>query len=109
MATRVDSAAADGNNYTLNFVTPDTNQQFVIEMSSGTLSNIEGYLSEVADAKITIDREDLEAVIMGQATLEEQLLAGSAIAEGNVQILQSLSSVLINFSPGFEILPGTLR
>jgi len=109
MATRVDSAAADGNNYTLNFVTPDTNQQFVIEMSSGTLSNIEGYLSEVADAKITIDREDLEAVIMGQATLEDQLLSGSAIAEGDVQILQSLSSVLINFSPGFEILPGTLR
>jgi alkyl sulfatase BDS1-like metallo-beta-lactamase superfamily hydrolase len=43
VATRVDSLAADELNFTLNFITPDTGQSFVVEMSGGTLSNIEGY------------------------------------------------------------------
>jgi alkyl sulfatase BDS1-like metallo-beta-lactamase superfamily hydrolase len=108
MATRIDSLAADGNDYILNFVTPDIEQNFVIEMSSGTLSNIEGYLSENADATITINRSDLNLVIMGQATLAEQLQAGVGSIEGDSEVLQSLASVLTVFSSGFEILPGTL-
>ena len=108
LATRVDSSAADGNDYTVNFITPDTEQTYVIEMSAGTLSNIEGYLSETADATITIDRKDLDTVIMGQATLIEQLQEGVGRVEGNGQVLQLLASVLTIFSPGFEILPGTL-
>ena len=108
VATRVDSSAADGNDYTVNFITPDTEQTYVIEMSAGTLSNIEGYLSETADATITIDRKDLDTVIMGQATLIEQLQEGVGRVEGNGQVLQLLASVLTIFSPGFEILPGTL-
>ena len=109
LATRVDSALADGNDYIVNFITPDTGQNFVVEMSSGTLSNIEGFLAENPDATITIDRTDLNAVIMGQATLLEQLQNGSGSVAGDSSVLLSLASVLTEFSPGFEILPGTLQ
>jgi alkyl sulfatase BDS1-like metallo-beta-lactamase superfamily hydrolase len=109
VATRVDSAAADGTNYTINFITPDTGQTFVVEMSSGTLSNIEGYLTADADATITMNRSDLDFVIMGQETLASQLQAGAGNVTGNQAVLLQLASVLVEFSPGFEVMPGTLQ
>ncbi len=109
VATRVDSSIADGVQFIVNFETPDTGQQFVIELSGGTLTNIEGYLSEEANASITINRTDLDTVIMGRATLPEQLQAGIGSIDGDMAVLLQLGSVLTTFNPGFEVLPGTVQ
>ncbi|PCJ28273.1 MAG: hypothetical protein COA96_01855 [SAR86 cluster bacterium] len=107
VATRVDSTRADGTDFTINFNSPDTGQKFVVEMSSGTLTNIEGYVAENPDVSITMNRSDLETVIMGQATLGTQLQAGIGSVTGNVAVLAQLASVLVEFNPGFEMMPGT--
>ena len=107
VATRVDSGLADGTNFTMNFSSPDTQQNFVVEMSGGTLSNIEGYLSDDADVTITMNRSDLEMVIMGQETLASQLQAGVGTVTGNQAVLLQLSSVLVTFNSSFEVMPGT--
>jgi alkyl sulfatase BDS1-like metallo-beta-lactamase superfamily hydrolase len=107
LATRVDSERADGLQFVINFSTPDTGQDFVVEMSGGTLTSIEGYLADQADATITMNRSDLETVIMGQATLAEQLQSGFGTVAGNQAVLLQLASVLVEFDPGFEVLPGT--
>jgi alkyl sulfatase BDS1-like metallo-beta-lactamase superfamily hydrolase len=107
VATRVDSGLADGTNFTMNFSSPDTQQNFVVEMSGGTLSNIEGYLSDDADVTITMNRTDLEMVIMGQETLASQLQAGVGTVTGNQAVLLQLSSVLVTFNSSFEVMPGT--
>jgi len=108
MATRVDSERADGMEFVLNFITPDNEQQFVIELSGGTLSNIQGYQASAPDATITMDRADLETVIMGRATLIEQLQSGNGFVEGDTSVLSQLASVLVSFNAGFEVLPGTV-
>ena len=107
VATRVDSGLADGTNFTINFSSPDTQQNFVVEMSGGTLSNIEGYLSDDADVTITMNRSDLETVIMGQETLASQLQAGVGTVTGNQAVLLQLASVLVTFNSSFEVMPGT--
>lgn len=107
VATRVDSARADGIRFTINFVTPDTGETFVIEMSGATLTNIAGYTADNADATIRMNRSDLDTVIMGQASLAEQLMAGNGSVDGNPAVLQQLASVLVEFDPAFEIMPGT--
>ena len=107
VATRVDSSLADGTNFTMNFSSPDTQQNFVVEMSGGTLSNIEGYLSDDADVTITMNRSDLEAVIMGQETLASQLQAGVGTVTGNQAVLLQLASVLVTFNSSFEVMPVT--
>ena len=108
MATRVDSNLADEINFIINFSSPDTGQQFVIEMSGGTLTNIEGYSAQDADASIVLNRSDLETVIRGEATLAGQLQAGvGSIKPGNQQVLTQLASVLVEFDAGFEVMPGT--
>ena len=107
VATRVDSGLADGTDFTINFSSPDTQQNFVVEMSGGTLTNIEGYLSDDADVTITMNRSDLETVIMGQETLASQLQAGVGMVTGNQAVLLQLSSVLVTFNSSFEVMPGT--
>jgi len=107
VATRVDSGLADGTDFTINFSSPDTQQNFVVEMSGGTLTNIEGYLSDDADVTITMNRSDLETVIMGQKTLASQLQAGVGMVTGNQAVLLELSSVLVTFNSSFEVMPGT--
>jgi alkyl sulfatase BDS1-like metallo-beta-lactamase superfamily hydrolase len=107
VATRVDSGLADEIDFTINFISPDTQQNYVVEMSGGTLSNIEGYLSTEPDATITMDRSDLETVIMGQETLASQLQAGVGTVTGDQAILLQLASVLVTFNSSFEVMPGT--
>jgi alkyl sulfatase BDS1-like metallo-beta-lactamase superfamily hydrolase len=107
VATRVDSGLADGTNFTINFSSPDTQQNFIVEMSGGTLSNIEGYLSGDADVTITMDRSDLDTVIMGQETLASQLQAGVGTVTGDQAVLLQLASVLVTFNSSFEVMPGT--
>jgi alkyl sulfatase BDS1-like metallo-beta-lactamase superfamily hydrolase len=108
VATRVDSERADGEQFVINFVTPDTGQEFVVELSGGTLTNIEGYQSDTADATITMNRTDLDPVIMGRTTLAEQLQAGVGSVLGDSSVLLQLAAVLITFNAGFEVMPGTV-
>ncbi len=108
VAIRVDSAKADGINFKLNFVTPDTGEQLVVEMSNGTLTNIVGYTASDADATLTINRVDLIPVMMQQTTLATQIREGKATVSGNILVLAQLRSTLVAFDPWFEIMPGTL-
>jgi alkyl sulfatase BDS1-like metallo-beta-lactamase superfamily hydrolase len=96
-------------NFTINFISDDTQQIFVVEMSGGTLSNIEGYLSDDADVTIIMDRSDLEMVIMGQETLGSQLQSGVGTVTGNQAVLLQLASVLVTFESSFEVMPGTVN
>ena len=107
VATRVDSQRAEGLQFVINFVTPDTGEMLVVEMSNSTLTNIVGYQSDNADVTISMNRSDLVAVIAGQETLAAQLMAGRGQVSGNQAVLQQLASVLVEFDPTFEIMSGT--
>ncbi|MBW2416349.1 MAG: SCP2 sterol-binding domain-containing protein, partial [Deltaproteobacteria bacterium] len=106
---RMDSRKAEGMEFTINLITPDNGEKFLVELSNATLNNIEGVLADDPDLTITINRSDLEAVMMGAKTLASQIADGTAKAEGNTEILQQLASTLVVFDPRFEILPGTRR
>ena len=109
VAIRVDSNKADGIDFVLNFVMPDTGDKLVVEMSNGTLTNITGFTASDADATLTIDYSDLLPVMMRQATLGDQIRAGKAGVSGNVAVLAQLRSTLVEFDPVFEMMPGTRR
>ncbi len=107
LGIRMDSRKAGGMEFTINLVTPDNGERFVVELSDSTLTAIEGFQAEDADLTITIDRSDLEAVMMGRKTLIAQIEDGTAKTEGDTEIVRKLASTLVTFEIGFEILPGT--
>ena len=109
LGIRMDSRKAEGMRYTINLITPDNGEKFVIELSDATLTNIEGYQAENADLTLTINRSDLEAVMMGQKSLRAQIDDGTARATGDASIVGKIASTLVQFELGFEIMPGTKR
>jgi alkyl sulfatase BDS1-like metallo-beta-lactamase superfamily hydrolase len=104
----MDSDKADGKSYVMNLVVPDVEEQYVVELSNGTLTNIKGFQADNPDLTVAINRSDLEKTMMGAVRLVTQIEDGTAIAEGNPGIINELASMMVNFSLGFEILPGTV-
>ena len=45
--------------------------------------------------------------MMGAKTLEAQIADGTAKVEGDASILKQLASIMVEFDPRFEIMPGT--
>ena len=103
----MDSRKADGMAFTINLVTPDNGEKYIVELSNNTLTNIEGYQAADADLTLTISRLGLGQVIAGIKSLADQIADGDAQAEGDLGVLQQLASTMVRFEPGFEILPGT--
>jgi alkyl sulfatase BDS1-like metallo-beta-lactamase superfamily hydrolase len=107
LGVRIDSQKADGKAFKINLVTPDNGEKFVVELSNGTLTNIEGFQVADADLTITINRADLEQTMMGALTFDQQIESGKAQLEGNREPYEQLKGMLVQFDLGFEIMPGT--
>jgi len=107
LAIRMDSTKAEGLEFTINLITPDNGEKYILELSNATLTNIEGYQAEDADLTITINRSDLEQVMMGAKSLMAQIEDGTAQTEGDLGVLQQLAPTMIEFDLFFEVLPGT--
>lgn len=101
---KIGKNTAAGN---LGLIAPDNGEKFVVEISNATLINIEGHEATDADLTITIDRSDLETVMMGAASFDQQIEAGKAKLVGDDQVFATLQSTLVKFELGFELMPGT--
>jgi len=107
LGIQMDSRKAEGMAFKINIVTPDNGEKFVVEMSNATLTTIAGFQAKDANLTITIDRRELEDVMIGSAKLADKVSAGKAKLEGDLAVLQQLASTLSSFDNWFEILPGT--
>ena len=107
LGIRMDSRKAEGMKFTINLITPDNGEKFIVELENATLTNIEGFLASKPDLTLTINRSDLEQTMTGAKTLEAQIADGTAKFEGDAGILKQLASTMVEFDPRFEIMPGT--
>ncbi len=106
LGIRMDSSKAEGMRFTMNLITPDNGEKFIVELENATLTNIKGFLAEKPDLTLTINRSDLELAMTGAKPLEAQIADGTAKFEGDVGVLKLLASTMVEFDPRFEILPG---
>ena len=107
LGIRMDSRKAEGLRFTINLITPDNGEKFLIELENATLTNIQGFLAAKPDLTLTINRSDLEQTMMGAKALEDQIKDGTARAEGDVSVLMKLAATMVEFDPRFEVMPGT--
>ncbi|MCP4621766.1 MAG: MBL fold metallo-hydrolase [Bradyrhizobium sp.] len=103
----IDPKKAEGVRFTFNLVTPDNGEQYTIEMSNATLTNIKGFQAKNPDLTVTLNRADLNQVMMGQASFDDLIASGKARFEGDRSGFDRLRAILVPFTPDFEILPGT--
>lgn len=107
LGIRLDPERAQGPSFTVNLITPDNDERFVVELSNGTLTSLEGFLADDPDLTMTLNRSDLEAAMLGTKPLQQQIADGTAQLDGDVGVLLTLADLLVHFSPAFEIMPGT--
>ncbi|MFO1114253.1 MAG: alkyl sulfatase dimerization domain-containing protein [Beijerinckiaceae bacterium] len=107
VAISMDPKKAEGIKFTINLATPDNGEQFVVEISNATLTTVKGFQSPKPDLVVTLNRTDLNQVMMGAASFDDLIKAGKAKFEGNRTGFDQLRSILVPFTPDFEILPGT--
>jgi alkyl sulfatase BDS1-like metallo-beta-lactamase superfamily hydrolase len=103
----MDPKRADGMRFTINLVTPDNGEKYLVELSNATLTNIEGQQSKNPDLTITVNRADLNLVMMGVRSFDDLIKDGKATFVGDRKPFDQLRSLMVPFTPNFEILPGT--
>jgi alkyl sulfatase BDS1-like metallo-beta-lactamase superfamily hydrolase len=109
LAVRMDIRKVGDLEFTINLVTTDNGEKYVVELSDSTLTNIEGFKAEDTDLNITINRTDLETVMMGKKRLTTLINEGTAKTSGDVSLLDKLAASMVTFTPDFEMVPGTSR
>lgn len=107
LGIRLDSSKVGDQAFTMNILTPDNGEKFVVELSNGTLTSLEGFLADAPNITLTINRSDLENAMIGTHPLLEQVQTGTAVIEGDPSILLNLAGALTQFEPNFAIMPGT--
>jgi len=107
LGIRLRSDLAAGREFTVNLVTPDTGETFVVELSNATLTNLAGFQAADPTLTMTVNRADLEQAMNGQRTVPELIADGRLRLEGDASVLQVLAESMVHFELGFEILPGT--
>jgi alkyl sulfatase BDS1-like metallo-beta-lactamase superfamily hydrolase len=107
LGVRLQSEKVEGQSFVMNFATPDNGEQYVVELSNGTLTTIQGHQAKNPTLTITVNRADLESAMMGKATLDDLIAAGKAKLAGDRRPYDLLKASLVQFDMGFEILPGT--
>ena len=105
----MDPKRAAGLNFTLNLVTPDNGEKFLVELSNATLTNIMGQQATNPTLTITINRSDLNQIMMGVSSFDAMAKSGKAKFEGDAKPFTEFGKLLVTFTPDFEILPGTAQ
>jgi alkyl sulfatase BDS1-like metallo-beta-lactamase superfamily hydrolase len=91
----------------MNLSTPDNGERYVLELNNDALTNIKGFTAADADLSVTLNRSDLETLMMGAATFDQLVKSGKIKWVGNRKAIDLLQTMLVQFSPDFEIMPGT--
>jgi alkyl sulfatase BDS1-like metallo-beta-lactamase superfamily hydrolase len=103
----MDPKRAEGMNLTINLVLPDIGEKYLIELSNATLTNIEGVQASKPDLTLTLNRADLNRVMLGVATFDQLAQAGQARFDGDRTAIYKLRDLMVTFTPDFEFIPGS--
>jgi alkyl sulfatase BDS1-like metallo-beta-lactamase superfamily hydrolase len=108
LAVRLDGKKAEGVSYKVNLLTPDNGERYAIELNNSALTSIRDFQIPTPDLTVTVNRSDIEKMLLGAASLEQLVSAGKVRLEGDARLLEQLKGMFVQFDSGFEILPGTL-
>jgi alkyl sulfatase BDS1-like metallo-beta-lactamase superfamily hydrolase len=103
----IDPKRAEGISVTINLVLPDIGEKYLVELSNATLTNIAGVQSPKPDLTLTLNRADLNRVMLGVASFDQLAQEGRARFDGDRTALYRLRDLMVTFTPDFEFIPGS--
>jgi alkyl sulfatase BDS1-like metallo-beta-lactamase superfamily hydrolase len=103
LGVRLNAEKAEGEDFAINLVLPDKNEQYLLELKNSHLNNIKGVQSENAGQTVTIDRADLNRLMLKQVSPVRLVFEGKLKSSGNPLLLPKLFGLLEDFNFWFDI------
>lgn len=103
LAVRLIGPKAAGKTLVFNASFTDTGEQYLLVVENCVLNYARGKQAADADASLTMTRTALDEIVLGEATLAEELAAGKASIDGNPEKLVEFLSLLDTFEFWFNI------
>jgi alkyl sulfatase BDS1-like metallo-beta-lactamase superfamily hydrolase len=103
LGLRLNAGKATGKRLVINFVFPDVKEQYAVRLENSVLTYQSDKQDEKPNCTITLPREVLNQIILGKATIPQQVLAGRIKIVGDRQAVQTLFGLLDTFEFWFNI------
>lgn len=103
LGVRLNAEKAEGEDLSINLVLPDKNEQYLLELKNSHLNNIKGVQSENAGQTVTIDRADLNRLLLKEVSPVRLVLEGKLKSSGNPLLLAKLFGMIDDFDFWFDI------
>ncbi len=102
LGVRLNGAKAGGKKITINARFPDIDADYTLMVRNGALTHRAGH-HDNPDASVIVDRSKFNDVILGQASLADQIADGTAQLQGDQDALHQFVSLLDTFEFWFNI------
>lgn len=103
LGVRLNSQKAGDAKLTFNFDFGEKDGKYLIQLENGVLNNTAALQADNADATITLTRDSLNGIVLGETTLDKAVADGSVKVTGDNAKLGQLVSMLDNFEFWFNI------
>lgn len=103
LAVRLNTDKAADAAFSLNVDLGGDDGRYLLAVENGVLNQTAGGAADDADATVTLSRDALNDIILGQTTLEQSIMDGNVQVEGNSDALAQLVSMLDTFEFWFNI------
>jgi alkyl sulfatase BDS1-like metallo-beta-lactamase superfamily hydrolase len=103
LAIQINGPRAWGKRMVVNWSITDRGEQYVTTLENGVLTYVVGKQAADADATVTLARPAIDAVLLGQAKLEDQVKSGKITIGGDGAKLGELFGLLDKPNPTFNI------
>jgi alkyl sulfatase BDS1-like metallo-beta-lactamase superfamily hydrolase len=103
LGVRLNREKAGDAHITLNFDFGEKDGKYLVELENGVLNNTKSLQAEKADATVTLSRDVLNGIMLGDTTLEKATADGSVKITGDSAKIGQLVSMLDTFEFWFNI------
>lgn len=103
LGVRLNTEKALSHQFKINFIFPDRQEKFLVELRNAHLNNIENVQDKQAQLTVTINRQDLDLLLLKQQSFEQLITSGKMKLEGNGKVLGKLFTMMDEFPFWFNI------
>lgn len=103
LGVRLNSEKALNKSFNINMIFPDSNEKFLLELKNSHLNNIADVTNPKAELTVTINRSDLNMILLKQQSPAQLIKDGKMKMDGNGKIFAELLTMMDNFPFWFNI------
>jgi alkyl sulfatase BDS1-like metallo-beta-lactamase superfamily hydrolase len=110
LAVRLNADKAAGKAMTINWRFTDLNEHYAMTLSNSALTTMADMQHENATATLTLSKQALDEISLGQSNWRDAITQGKVNIAGNPDAVRSLFGMFDSFSPSFNIVtPATIE